>query len=270
MSVSVLILTKNEERDLRNCLASVAWSDDVWVLDSESEDKTVDIATAWGARVRVRPFDGFASQRNFGLHEFSYKYQWLLILDADERVTDVLREELLHFVKHAPETVAAGRIQRRDFFMNRWLRHAQISPLFVRLVRHASVKYEREINEVMMVNGEIASISGYLDHFPFSKGISHWVQKHNIYSSMEAIQLNARHAEDVSIGRALFSNDFNERRRYQKALFYRLPCRPLIKFIYMMFVRRAFLDGIPGLNYSILQCFYEYLISIKAVELKSK
>lgn len=60
MSVSVLILTKNEERDLRNCLASVAWSDDVWVLDSESEDKTVDIATAWGARVRVRPFDGFA------------------------------------------------------------------------------------------------------------------------------------------------------------------------------------------------------------------
>ncbi|MBB3255243.1 glycosyltransferase involved in cell wall biosynthesis [Paraburkholderia bannensis] len=128
MNISVVILTKNEEVDIEGCLASVGWSNDIWVLDSESEDKTVEIATRNGASVRVRRFDGFASQRNFGLRELPYRHEWLLILDADERVTVELRQALMRFVETASPAVAAGRIQRRDFFMNRWLRHAQISP----------------------------------------------------------------------------------------------------------------------------------------------
>jgi glycosyltransferase involved in cell wall biosynthesis len=223
-NVSVLILTKNEEEDLPGCLESVAWCNDVWVLDSESLDKTTDIAKAYGAHVHVRPFDGFASQRNF------------------------------------------GRLQRRDYFMRRWLKHAQISPYFIRLVRHSRVNYEREVNEVMIVEGEIISLSEHLDHFPFSKGLTHWIAKHNVYSSMEAVQLRNRLSTSGSLKSALFERDFNIRRKHQKALFYRLPCRPFLKFGYMMIVRRAFLDGIPGINYTFLQCFYEYLISLKELE----
>jgi glycosyltransferase involved in cell wall biosynthesis len=265
-NVSVLILTKNEEADLPGCLESVAWCNDVWVLDSESHDKTADVARAYGAHVHVRPFDGFASQRNFGLHQLAFKHDWLLILDADERVTKHLAAEIHSVIKTAPPEAAAGRLQRRDYFMRRWLKHAQISPYFIRLVRQSRVRYEREVNEVMVVDGEIISLSEHLDHFPFSKGLTHWIAKHNVYSSMEAVQLRNRLSTPASLRSALFERDFNVRRKHQKALFYRLPCRPFLKFGYMMIVRRAFLDGVPGINYTFLQCFYEYLISLKELE----
>lgn len=267
MNISVLILTKNEESDIRGCIEEVGWCDDIWILDSESQDKTVEIAKNCGAKIHVRGFDGFASQRNYGLHKLPYKHDWLLILDADERVTSELGIVMQGFTENAPDTVAAARIQRRDFFMKRWLRHAQISPYFVRLVRPSRVRYEREVNEVLVVDGDIESIAGYLDHYPFSKGLSHWINKHNVYSSMEAIQLRAAGSKDISIKDAILCSDFNRRRRCQKAIFYRLPCRPVIKLFYMMIVRRSFMDGLPGINYALLQCIYEYFISLKAGEL---
>lgn len=263
-NASVLVLTKNEEADLPACLQSVDWCDDVWILDSGSEDQTVQIAISMGAQVCVRPFDGFASQRNFGLRNIPFKYEWLLILDADERPTERLTSSIYRFIDEASEEVSAGRLRRRDFYMSRWLRHAQISPYFIRLVRHSRVRYEREVNEVMIVDGDIAPVEGFLDHYPFSKGMSHWLTKHNVYSSMEAAQMKG--TADASFRTALFHPDFNLRRKHQKVFFYRMPLRPLIKFCYMFFVRRSFLDGRAGINYTMLQCFYEYMISLKERE----
>ena len=267
-AISILILTKNEEQDLPDCLKSVAWSDDVHVLDSMSTDKTVEIAESLGAKVTLRAFDGYASQRNFGL-QLPFKYQWVMILDADERITPSLATELRDFAKSAAECVAGARMRRRDIWWGRWLKHAQISPFYVRLVRVGRAHYEREINEVLVVDGEIAELTQAFIHYPFSKGLDHWISKHNTYSRMEAevVAKGLFIKPDWKI--ALFGSDFGERRVHQKAIFYGLPARPFIKFIYMLIVRRAFLDGWPGIRYAILQAIYEYFIVLKTKEMQA-
>jgi len=258
-SISILILTKNEQQDLLGCLESVAWSDDIHVLDSQSTDNTLQIAESFGAKISVRSFDGYASQRNFGL-QLSFKYHWVMILDADERIPSSLASEMNTFVKGASKNVGGVRMRRRDIWWGRWLKHAQISPFYVRLVRIGRAHYEREINEVLIVDGEIAELSEAFDHYPFSKGLDHWISKHNAYSRMEAeVVANGLIVKPVwKI--ALFGKDFGERRMHQKAIFYGLPARPLIKLFYMLIVRRAFLDGWAGIRYSILQAIYEYFI----------
>lgn len=270
IDISVLILTKNEQQDLPGCLESVAWSDDVHVFDSFSTDDTTAIARAHGASVTRRPFDGYASQRNAALHGLPFRYPWVLILDADERVPAACADELARFVATAPATTVAARLRRRDFFLGTWLRHAQISAFYIRLVRPDRVRYEREINEVLKAEGDIADLTEPFDHYPFSKGIRHWIEKHNTYSTMEAtLALAARRGHGAfSWRRALFSADFNERRFHQKEIFYRLPFRPAIKWLYMVFVRRAFLDGVAGMTYASLQAIYEYFIVLKTRELE--
>ena len=268
--ISVLILTKNEARDLPGCLQSVLWSDDVHVFDSFSSDNTVEVAHAMGARVSQRVFDGYATQRNAALHGLDFKHRWLLILDADERVPSDSAAVLAGFVTAPPAGVSACRMRRRDFFLGTWLAHAQISPYYIRLVQPAAVYYEREVNEVLKVNGDVLDVDAPFDHYPFSKGIRHWLDKHNLYSTMEAEHIVRARREHVpfSVAEAFLAKDFNLRRFHQKELFYRLPARPLFKWLYMMFARRAFLDGQAGCTYAHLQAIYEYMIVIKTWELE--
>jgi glycosyltransferase involved in cell wall biosynthesis len=269
--ISILIFTKNEQQDLPACLESVAWADDVHVFDSFSTDRTCEIAVQYGANVHKREFDNYAAQKNAGLHTVSFRHPWVLLLDADERVPEPLARELTGFVASVPAGVNGARLRRRDYFLGTWLKHAQISPFYIRLVRPQRVHYEREVNEVMKVEGAVADLREPFDHFPFSKGIAHWVQKHNTYSTLEAglISKMGAGAKEGSLRQALFAKDFNTRRVHQKALFFRLPFRPLLKFCYMMLVRRAFLDGRAGITYALLQCIYEYFILLKTRELKT-
>jgi len=270
--ISILIMTRNEELDLPGCLDSVAWSDDVRVFDSHSTDRTVAIAQKSGAKVTQREFDNYAAQRNAALHGLKFRHPWVLLLDADERVPAQLAREIMDFVNAPPSQVAAARLRRRDFFMGTWLKHAQLSPFFIRLVRPERVRYEREVNEVIQVDGAIFDLQNPYDHFPFSKGLQHWIEKHNVYSTLEAKvaagSLNG--GKRYSLGKALWSADFNERRVHQKGLFLKLPFRPFIKFFYLMIVRRAFLDGRAGITYAVLQAVYEYFIILKLREMKRR
>jgi glycosyltransferase involved in cell wall biosynthesis len=183
--ISVLILTRNEELDLPGCLASVAWSDDVHVFDSHSTDATPEIARVAGAHLHQRAFDDYATHRNAALR-LAFAHPWLLILDADERPTPGLCAEMQASVVSAPETSSGFRLRRRDFMFGTWLKHAQISPFYIRLVRPERSRYTRPINEVIEVEGQIGELKEPLDHFPFSKGMGHWIAKHNTYSTMEA------------------------------------------------------------------------------------
>lgn len=268
--ISVLILTRNEEQDLPGCLASVAWCDDIHVFDSESTDLTREIAHAHGATVTIRPFDTYAKQRNAAL-QLPFRYPWVLVLDADERATPELSAEARRAVLDAPESVSAFRIRRRDFLWGTWLKHAQLTPFYLRLLRLGCAHYTRDINEVVEVDGEIRKLSSPLDHLAFSKGLSHWISKHNEYSSREAELLASGDAvHGASLRSAFFAHDFHERRIAQKAIFYRLPARPLLKWLYMMFVRGAILDGAAGVMYATLQSFYEYLIEMKCREIERR
>jgi glycosyltransferase involved in cell wall biosynthesis len=265
--VSVLILTQDEEQDLPGCLDSVAWSDDVQVLDSGSRDRTVEIARERGATVTVRAFDSFAEQRNAGM-ALAFRHPWVLVLDADERPTSLLSAEIQQIVRTAGPEMSGFRMRRRDFLWGTWLKHAQMSPYYVRLLRVGRVHYSRAINEVASVDGKVGQLIGDLDHLAFSKGISHWVTKHNRYSTVEARLLaDGEATRSASLRQALFGKDFHTRRVAQKALFYRLPLRPAIKWMYLMFVRGAFLDGHAGVVYAGLLSFYEYLIEVKRQEI---
>ena len=279
VGISVLILTKNEQQDLPGCFESVAWSDDVHVFDSMSTDATVAIAKKFGAYVTQRDYGECklsfggdeSSHRNWGLQNIPFKYEWVFVIDADERTTPELVKAMMEAVR-APDNCVAFRIRRRDYFLGTWLKHVQTSPFYMRLFLHQRMRYERLINPVSIADGAVGQVSGFLDHFPFSKGIGFWVERHNAYSRAEAQQIveNRKNQATFSLSKAFTAKDFNERRFHQKELFYRLPFRPLIKFLILYVGKRGFLDGRAGFTYAMLQSIYEYFIVLKTRELEGK
>jgi glycosyltransferase involved in cell wall biosynthesis len=267
--ISVLILTKNEEQDLPGCLQSVSWCDDVHVFDSYSDDATTTIAQLAGATVTQRQFDNWSVHQNWGLVNIKFKYPWVLYIDADERVSTELKTTLLQLKLEEPSEIGY-EIQRRDFAWNgRWLKHAQISPYYIRLFRPEKIRYERLVNPITIPGGPIGQIAGFLDHYPFSKGIKFWFTRHLSYADMEATMrlTDVQGATKFSVRKALFSKDFQTKRYHQKGLFYKMPFRPMIKWLYMVLGRRAFMDGAAGITYATLQSIYEYFIVLKTREL---
>lgn len=269
MSISVLILTLNEESNIGACLESVAWSDDIVLLDSLSSDATCEIARSRGARTLGRPFDNWSAHQNWAVNNIEFRHPWVLYLDADERCSPELREEVLARVRAAaPES--AFRLRRKDYFMGRWLKHAQLYPTWlIRVFRPGRIRYERLVNPVAVVDGPVGELQGHLIHYPFSHGISHWIARHNRYSDMEALEA-AKLREGGGRRGELWTRDPNERRRALKDIFFRLPARPALKFLYYYCWRCGFLDGRAGLSYASLQAMYEYMIACKAWELERR
>ena len=267
MKISILILTYNEAVNLEDCLDSVSSSDDIVVLDSGSMDESVNIAKNHGATVLIRPFDNYAAQRNFGLaHDF--KHDWILMLDADERVPDDFLTELGKVTEQANSPVTLYRMRRKDMFMGRWLKRSSGYPTwFGRLFRKGMVRVEREVNEEYYTDGEVGLLDGHLIHFPFNKGNEYWFERHNRYSSMEAISLLEEKAAPIKLNDFLSSDPMLKRKAF-KAVAYRMPFRPLLTFCFLYFVKLGFLDGKAGFHFSIMRSVYEYMISLKMNELK--
>lgn len=277
-NVSVIILTKNEEKDLPDCLASVSFSDDIVVYDSFSSDSTQNIALSFGARFIQRPGqdqevayggnEGF--HRTWGIHQISYQHPWVFVIDADERLTFDAAAEIQSVAKNPDPRFVAYRICRRDFFQGRQLKHVQTSPFYIRFFQPKFVHYERLINPVTVVDGAVGDLEHPLDHYPFSKGLKHWFARHNSYSTFEAEQImnNRTRNEVFSLSAAFFESDFHRRRFHQKELFYCFPARPLIKFLLLYIFKRGFLDGRPGFTYALLQSIYEAMIVLKVQELE--
>jgi glycosyltransferase involved in cell wall biosynthesis len=266
--ISVLILTKNEEQEIRGCLDSVSWSDDVHVLDSYSTDLTVERARAAGANVVQREFDNWSAHQNWALSNIPFRNDWIFYLDADERVTPELAANIRQAISN-PGDIVAFRIRRRDFWGGRWLKHVQASSYYLRLFRPEKMRYERLVNPVSVPLGPVGDVEGFLDHYPFSKGMTHWLARHNSYSSLEAEQIlkNRGTNQSFSIFQALFAKDVTARRFHQKEFFYRVPARPLLKFLLLYVGKRGFLDGSAGFRYAVLQSIYEYMIVLKSKEL---
>jgi glycosyltransferase involved in cell wall biosynthesis len=269
--ISVLVLTKDEEQDLPGCLKSVRWSDDVHIFDSYSTDRTLEIAKQSDAHIIQRHFDNWSSHQNWALANISFRHPWIFYIDADERVTPQLASSIQQAVCDPGDKVAF-RVRRRDFWGDRWLKHVQASSYYVRLFRPERMRYERLVNPVSIPDGPVGELSGYLDHYPFSKGMTHWLSRHNSYSSLEARQIvtNRERRQRFSFRQASFAKDRNQRRFHQKELFYRLPARPFIKFLLLYVAKRGFLDGRAGFHYAMLQSFYEYMILRKTKELADR
>ena len=263
---STLILTKNEEANLPACLASMAWCDDVVVLDSFSSDRTCEVAREGGASLHQRAFDDFGSQRNFALDEIHFKHPWVFHLDADERFNEELKVECERAIER--DEHSAYFVPNRIMFLGKWIKHStqypypQVRFLKVGEVRFAKAGHGQREDQVKRGVGHIHVA---YDHFNFSKGIADWVDKHNRYSSEEANDLSALSSGAID-WQGLRSGDPMRRKRALKQLHSRLPGRWLVKFLYLYIVRRGFLDGYPGFVYCVLQGFYDFLIVAKVKE----
>jgi glycosyltransferase involved in cell wall biosynthesis len=269
LSISILILTLNEEVNIGACLDSISWCDDVVLLDSGSTDQTVALASARGARVVTRPFDNYAGQRNFGLAAVEYRHDWVLMVDADERVPADLALEMRQAVAGAAADVALFQMRRRDWLLGRWIRYSSGYPTwFGRLARRGRVQVERPINEEYHAAGAVGWLSAHLDHYPFNKGFAEWIAKHNRYSTMEAKFFEQRTAS--SPAGSIFSRDPVLRRKALKQRVSRLPGRPLLMFLALYLLRGGILEGRAGLTFCLLRAWYELMIDLKRRELRRR
>ena len=270
MSISVLILTLNEEAMLPACLEAVKWSDDIIVFDSFSTDRTVEIAKAAGARVLQRAFDNEKDHRTASL-QLAFKYPWVYNPDADEVTTPELMDEMLRVVADPARSPVAYRVRFKTMFFGRWIRHSSLYPTWVvRLFRPEKISFERSINLRYVVEGLEGRLENHFEHLSFNKGINAWFEKHNRYSYQEAMEslksLSAHRLEWTQ----LFHRDSVVRRRALKELSFRLPFRPVLRFLYMYFFRLGFLDGRAGLDYCRLLTIYEQMIVFKMNEIRRR
>lgn len=270
MSISILILTLNEEANLPGCLESVRWCDDVVVLDSYSSDGTARVAQAAGARVVQRKFDNWAAHQNWAVENIPFKHDWVFYLDADERMTPPLRDEVLAIARDPAEQRVAFYCGRKNYFMGKWIRHAMPPGMIMRFFKPKHIRFERLVNPTPVISGPHGYLKNYFDHYNFSKGMTEWFDKHNKYSQLEALQGFEQIKSGGGPQPSLFSSDPFERRKALKALSFRLPLRAPLKFGYMYFFKLGFLDGSAGLTYCCLQAIYEYMIVVKMKELRRR
>jgi len=273
MTVSVLILTLNEERNLPACFDALTWCDDVVVFDSFSSDRTEEIAKARGARVFQKRFENYGKQREAARTEVEYRHPWVLTIDADERPEPELVDEIHALLRAGDQPHVAYRMRRKDHFMSQWIKHATLYPSwFVRLYRNDRISYpSRAVHEYPDVQGSIGELQGHLLHYSFNKGLTEWLEKHNRYSELEAVEaLRELEESPIDWGRLLEFRDPVVRRRTLKSISYRMPLRPVLRFAYMALGRGGVLDGLPGLTYCTLLGFYEYLIVLKMKEIRAR
>jgi len=272
--VSVLVPIRNEAANLPRCLAALAWAAEIYVVDSHSSDDSVAVAESFGAKVVQFDYQPpFPKKKNWALEHLPFAHDWVLIIDADEVLGPEAAAEIRAIVTDPAESRAGYWINRRFFFLGRWLRHAYFPNWNLRLIRHRLARFERlareethsgdnEVHEHLVVNGETGRLRCLMDHYAFPD-IATFVEKHNRYSNWEAqvaIEESAR--ED-----GLQDPAVRARRRLKRWV-RRLPFRPTLRFLWVYVVQRGFLDGRPGYIFARLHATYEFLSAAKTWELR--
>jgi glycosyltransferase involved in cell wall biosynthesis len=272
--VSVLVPIKNEAANLRRCLGSVPWANEIFVVDSQSTDGSIQIAESAGARVLQFQFNGtWPKKKNWALENLPFQNEWVFILDADEVLPAEAEMEFARVIAEAG-SVTGYWINRRFMFMGKWLRHAYYPNWNLRLFRHSLGRYEKltdaatqsgdnEVHEHVIVNGPTGRLHCEMDHYAFPS-VEVFVEKHNRYSNWEARVSTDRRLSGSS---TQIGSDTVERRRQLKQLSHRLPFRPLLRFLYIYFWQKGFLDGREGYYFARLHAFYEFLSVAKTYEL---
>lgn len=270
MSISIFIQTLNEEQNIVGLLESVAWADDIVVLDSLSTDGTERIAREHGCRWFTRKYDGRGTHQNWAMENIDFKHKWVFYLDADERMTEELKEEILVIANDPDEKNVAYYCGRKNYFQGKWIKRAMPPSYIMRFFQSAKVRFHRKAHPVPVVDGGVGYLKNLFIHHNFSKGVGEWFERHNRYATYEAEETMKALRENPVRFRNLFSPDPITRRIELKNLSFRLPFRPSLKFLYMYLLRMGFLDGRTGLTYCRLQKMYEWQIVLKVRELKRK
>jgi glycosyltransferase involved in cell wall biosynthesis len=242
--LSVVVVTLNEGERIRACLESVAWADELIVVDAESQDKTAAIARELTDHVFVRPWPGFAAQKNFGLDQAGG--DWILSLDADEVVSPALRREIGEIVARGGPH-AGYAVPRRNVFWGQWVRHGGLYPdRQVRLFRRGHGRFvERSVHESVRVEGSVGRLAGHLEHRSY-RDVADFLERADRYSTLAA-------EEWLAAGRPLRP-------------FVDLVMRPVGRFAAMYVGRAGFLDGWRGFLLAVLYGYYVLMRSAKMWE----
>ena len=269
--ISVIILTYNEELNLENCLKSIEdWASEVFIVDSHSTDKTLEIAKKYGAKTVQHAFENQARQFNWALDNLKIKSEWILRLDADEKMTDALWWEISAVLPKVPANINGFYIKRRVYFMGRWIKHAGVYPLWLlRLFKYGKGKSElKEIDEhIVLLEGKAGELKNDFIHDD-KKSLSDWIQKHNDYSTREVETILNLTSDIPALG-----GQPVRKRWLKEKFYYRLPLffRAFIYFHYRYFFCLGFLDGKEGMIYHFLRIYwYRFLLDAKIYEHRNK
>jgi glycosyltransferase involved in cell wall biosynthesis len=266
--LTAIVLTHNEAGNIGPCLEDLNWVDEVIVVDSYSQDRTLELAQETRPDVRIfqNPFEDFGQQRNWALDETHPRHDWILFFDADERCPEGFQEAVTSTVRN-PRGKVGFYLCYRNFFLGTWLKRTTFFPSWqLRLLRRGEVRYTKMGHGQMEVtDGPLDYINEPYDHFGFSKGISQWIARHNAYSTEEVELIQQQQREPLAL-RELWSTDPVVRRRCLKRLAARNPLRPWMRFVYAYFVQLGFLDGRAGLLYCLLRLSHDLQIAVKLAE----
>ncbi len=276
--ISVLIPVKNEAANLAACLASVAFCDEIVVIDSGSTDGTPAIAEKAGAHLVDFKWDGnFPKKKNWALANIPWKHDWVFIIDADERATPELAQAMIAIATSPAVAPHGYYVNRRFWFLDGWLNHCGYFPSWnLRFFRHTLGRYEQpaataatgsgdnEVHEHVVLQGQAGYLPGEMEHYAFPD-ISTWVEKHNRYSNWEA---RVQHEETGKSAGTQSLDAGLARKRSLRRLAWRLPFRPTLRFFYHYVWRTGFLDGYRGFVFCRLMAWYEFLNATKAAELR--
>jgi len=271
LPITAIVLTRDEEINIERCLRCLARVDDIAIVDSGSTDATLDLARAARSDVRVfsHPFRDFGEQRNWAIEHTKPKHDWILFVDADERCTDALLDEIETWLEHPGDRVG-GFIAGRNYFLGRWLKHATLYPSYqLRLLKRGEVTFRKSGHgQQEVTDGALHYFNENWRHEALSKGLEQWIERHNRYSSEEAELILQLRREKLPWS-DLLAKDPIARRRSLKRLAAKLPGRPWLRFLYTYVWRRGFLDGRPGLIYCLLRLAHDVQIMAKLEERRS-
>jgi glycosyltransferase involved in cell wall biosynthesis len=280
--VSVLIPAKNEQANLPACLASLSRADEIFVVDSQSTDNSIEIAKSHGVNVVQFNFNGrWPKKKNWSLDNLPFRNEWVLIVDCDERITPELWEEIDQAIQNNEYT--GYYLNRRVFFLGKWIRYGGKYPDWnLRLFQHKKGRYENlhtedipntgdnEVHEHVILQGKVGYLKNDMLHEDF-RDLYHWLERHNRYSNWEAsVYFNILTGKDDggTIGANLFG-DAVQRKRFLKQVWVHLPFKPILRFVLFYIIQRGFLDGKAGYIYARLLSQYEYQIGVKLYELRN-
>lgn len=246
--ISAVVLTKNEEKNIKACLETLSWCDEILVIDDNSEDKTIEIVKKTGAKVFIRLLNNnFAAQRNFGLEKA--KGDWVLFIDADERVSSALWYEIMATINTPFDNYSGFYLKRRDVMWGKELRHGETGNIkLLRLARKDAGKWQGRVHEVWKIKGKTATLNNPLSHFPH-QSVAEFLREINHYTDIRANEL------------------------FEKKIavyWWEILLYPKAKFLFNYIFRGGFLDGLQGLVFALMMSFHSFLVRSKLWLLRQK
>lgn len=276
--ISVLIPTRNEEINIKKCLESVKWADEIFIVDSNSHDRTVEIAQQYTDHIINFSWNGkYPRKKNWALDNLQFSHEWLLIVDADEEVTPELQKEITSIARNGSE-YDAYMIRYNYNFLGKQLKFGD--PLWKCIFfKHKNIRFERldtpdvtgydvEVHEHPVVRGCLGQMKSRMIHHDF-QNLHHYFERHNVYSDWEAAlqmyKLGGR--KDSDLKPSPFGT-YIQKRRFIKEKFLRNSLKPIMFFIYAYIFRLGFLDGKAGFIYNSLKAIYWFEVDLKIYERK--